>query len=77
MQRWVDDEWVGIIPEPRDRIDYIFYRAPSEAKTTMRAVECDVYSGHAELQPIPNHRSNDYPSDHYALYALFDIASSS
>jgi len=60
-------EWDWLLEEPQDRVDFIFY------KGGMNAVESEMYSGGVELQPVPNHVHNDYPSDHSALYTLFEF----
>ncbi|XGW04765.1 hypothetical protein V3C99_015718 [Haemonchus contortus] len=60
-------EWDFTIPEPQDRIDFIFYQGK------IKPVRSYLYSGSEPLKPIPHHKDNDYPSDHYALITEFDI----
>jgi len=73
VQKWSGSEWDYSIPEPQDRIDYIYYRSTS-AQSPIRPLEVELYAGDEpeKLKPIPNHRQNDYPSDHYAVYAVFE-----
>ncbi len=74
MQKGSGAEWDYTIPEPQDRIDFIYYRAAtSDGVGTIRPLECDVYAGTADLRPIPNHKANDWPSDHFGVYAVYEI----
>lgn len=36
-------------------------------------VESFLYSGAEPLKPMPDHRDNDFPSDHFALITEFDL----
>ncbi|VDK76693.1 unnamed protein product [Cylicostephanus goldi] len=60
-------EWEYQIPEPQDRIDYILY------KGNIFPIGTILYSGRESLRPMPDHRENDYPSDHYALITDFEF----
>ncbi|KHJ79859.1 hypothetical protein OESDEN_20481 [Oesophagostomum dentatum] len=60
-------EWEYQIPEPQDRIDFIFY------KGNLFPVESFLYAGAEQIKPMPFHASNDYPSDHYALITEFEF----
>ncbi|KAL6741447.1 hypothetical protein Aduo_014701 [Ancylostoma duodenale] len=64
-------DWEFQIPEPQDRIDFIFF------KGNIFPVESFLYSGAEPLKPIPDHIYNDYPSDHFALITEFHYMSSS
>lgn len=59
-------EWDYTIPEPQDRIDFIFYKGEK-----LKPVDSFTYSGSEPLQYIPNHWRNDYPSDHFAVVTDF------
>ncbi|PIO70433.1 hypothetical protein TELCIR_07717 [Teladorsagia circumcincta] len=39
----------------------------------IKPVRSFMYAGTEPLKPIPYHRDNDYPSDHYALVTEFDV----
>ncbi|CAI2353682.1 unnamed protein product [Caenorhabditis sp. 36 PRJEB53466] len=56
-------EWNYTIPEPQDRIDFLFYKGPVVPYQIL------MYSGCEKPQRIPFHEKNDYPSDHFALFA--------
>lgn len=60
-------EWDYTIPEPQDRIDFIFYQG------RIKPVRSFTYAGFEPLKPIPYHKDNDYPSDHYAVITEFDV----
>ncbi|KAI1701701.1 endonuclease/Exonuclease/phosphatase family domain-containing protein [Ditylenchus destructor] len=64
-------EWDYSIPEPQDRIDFIFYKGSKSLKPK----KSYTYSGDPKQkpQPIPNHANNDYPSDHYTVVTDFDV----
>ncbi|TKR88773.1 hypothetical protein L596_012962 [Steinernema carpocapsae] len=66
VQKFSGKEWGYSIPEPQDRIDFIFYRSPQLAVQDSR-----IYSGSLYLNPIPYHKDNDYPSDHFAVISDF------
>ncbi|CAD5225327.1 unnamed protein product [Bursaphelenchus okinawaensis] len=58
--------WNFTIPEPQDRIDFIFF------KSNYLAVKDSYLYGGDEPQKIwPNYQENDYPSDHYAMVTDF------
>lgn len=61
-------EWNYTIPDPQERIDFIYYRGAQ-----LQPVDSFLYAGNEPLEPIPRHRLNDYPSDHYALITDFLI----
>lgn len=56
-------EWNYTIPEPQDRIDFLFYKGP------VVPYQIVTYSGCEKPQRIPYHEHNDYPSDHFAVFA--------
>ncbi|KAK6753495.1 hypothetical protein RB195_012843 [Necator americanus] len=60
-------DWEFQIPEPQDRIDFIFY------KGNIVPTESFLYSGAEPIVAMPNHKDNDYPSDHYALITEFEF----
>lgn len=62
--------WSWTIPEPQDRIDFIFYRGQ-----LLSPVESYTYQGRAPVHPKPFHWKNDYPSDHYAVITTFHLFS--
>ncbi|KAK0413328.1 hypothetical protein QR680_006739 [Steinernema hermaphroditum] len=66
VQKFSGKEWGYSIPEPQDRIDFIFYRSPQLAVRDSRT-----YSGSMHLNPIPYHQENDYPSDHFSVISDF------
>uniref|UniRef100_A0A1I7YHE4 Endo/exonuclease/phosphatase domain-containing protein n=1 Tax=Steinernema glaseri TaxID=37863 RepID=A0A1I7YHE4_9BILA len=66
VQKFSGKEWGYSIPEPQDRIDFIFYRSPQLAIRDSR-----IYSGSMHLNPIPYHQENDYPSDHFSVITDF------
>ncbi|KAJ1356964.1 hypothetical protein KIN20_014960 [Parelaphostrongylus tenuis] len=61
------EQWDYTIPEPQDRIDYIFYQGD------ISPIRSFVYAGSEPLLPIPHQYNNDYPSDHYAVVTDFDV----
>ncbi|KAH7700135.1 Protein F14F9.5 [Aphelenchoides avenae] len=67
MDRWGD--WGYTIPEPMDRIDFIFYKSAA-----LKPVDSFTYHGTEPMQSIPHHKYNDYPSDHYALVTDFIVS---
>ena len=68
VHRASGSEWDYLIPEPLDRIDFIF-RKGNQLKTK----DSFVYSGIEKLEQIPNHSQNDYPSDHFAVVTDFEL----
>ncbi|CAI4227447.1 unnamed protein product [Auanema sp. JU1783] len=60
-------EWDYTIPEPQDRIDFIYFKGP------VKPIRSFLYKGNEPLMRIPYHMQNDYPSDHYALISDFQI----
>uniref|UniRef100_A0A914D8Y7 Endonuclease/exonuclease/phosphatase domain-containing protein n=1 Tax=Acrobeloides nanus TaxID=290746 RepID=A0A914D8Y7_9BILA len=68
VQKFSSEGWNWTIPEPQDRIDFIFYRS-----SKLKPTNSFIYAGLEPLTPIPNHKNNDYPSDHYAVVTDFDI----
>ncbi|GMS97766.1 hypothetical protein PENTCL1PPCAC_19941, partial [Pristionchus entomophagus] len=59
-------EWDFTIPDPEDRIDFIFYRG------SLKPTSSYTFSGDAELRPMPRHTTNEWPSDHYAVVTEFE-----
>uniref|UniRef100_A0A914DYQ2 Endonuclease/exonuclease/phosphatase domain-containing protein n=1 Tax=Acrobeloides nanus TaxID=290746 RepID=A0A914DYQ2_9BILA len=68
VQKFSSEGWNWTIPEPQDRIDFIFYRS-----SKLKPTNSFIYGGLEPLTPIPNHKNNDYPSDHYAVVTDFDV----
>ncbi|KAE9551557.1 hypothetical protein FO519_005230 [Halicephalobus sp. NKZ332] len=68
VHRSSGSEWDYSIPEPLDRIDFIFRK-----KNQLRTKDSFVYSGTEKLEQIPNHARNDYPSDHFAVITDFEL----
>uniref|UniRef100_A0A915PJG9 Endonuclease/exonuclease/phosphatase domain-containing protein n=1 Tax=Setaria digitata TaxID=48799 RepID=A0A915PJG9_9BILA len=66
VEKMTSSGWSWTIPEPQDRIDYIFYRSP-----LLSPVQSFTYQGHATVYPKPFHWKNDYPSDHFAVITIF------
>jgi hypothetical protein len=69
VQKSVGPEWDWEIPEPQDRIDFIFFK-PSDA---IRVVKSHTYAGTDPLKPIPYQSNNTWPSDHFAVVTEFVI----
>ncbi|CAD5231507.1 unnamed protein product [Bursaphelenchus xylophilus] len=61
-------EWNLTIPEPQDRIDFIFFKSPD-----LRVEDSYLYSGDEKANVRPNQFENDYPSDHYAMVSDFNF----
>ncbi|GMT24678.1 hypothetical protein PFISCL1PPCAC_15975, partial [Pristionchus fissidentatus] len=59
-------EWDYTVPEPEDRIDFIFYRGPISPTASFP------YSGTTPLVPIPHQWANEWPSDHAAFVTEFE-----
>ncbi|KAH7723950.1 Protein F14F9.5 [Aphelenchoides avenae] len=66
VQKFYGPEWDYTIPEPQDRIDFIFYRGE---KLTVK--DSFNYEGSEPLKHVPDQWNNDYPSDHYAVITDF------
>ncbi|CAD5225329.1 unnamed protein product [Bursaphelenchus okinawaensis] len=62
------EEWDYTIPEPQDRIDFINYKG-----SLIQPIDSFTYSGNEPVLPIPHHKNNDYPSDHFALVTDFEF----
>uniref|UniRef100_A0AC34G2D9 Endonuclease/exonuclease/phosphatase domain-containing protein n=1 Tax=Panagrolaimus sp. ES5 TaxID=591445 RepID=A0AC34G2D9_9BILA len=62
-------QWDYMIPEPLDRIDFIMFKSP-----TLKPVHSFTYFGNEPLKQIPNHKENDYPSDHFSVVTDFTFA---
>jgi endonuclease/exonuclease/phosphatase family metal-dependent hydrolase len=69
VQKTSGPSWDWTIPEPQDRIDYIFYR-PNEH---FSPINSQIYSGEEVIKPMPEHYNNDWPSDHFAVISEFVI----
>jgi hypothetical protein len=69
VQKAVGPEWDWQIPEPQDRIDFIFY-VPS---ASFRPLQSFTYAGNVPLKPIPYQAKNEWPSDHYSVITDFQI----
>ena len=69
MQKSVGPEWDWTIPEPQDRIDFIFYKP----RAHIRPTNSFTYAGTAPLKPIPHQLGNDWPSDHFAVVTEFAL----
>ncbi|ETN82293.1 endonuclease/exonuclease/phosphatase family protein [Necator americanus] len=64
IQRFSKDWEYRFIPEPQDRLDYVFLSGP------IRPINATLYCGTKPLTDISmdgKYKRNDYPSDHYAL----------
>jgi endonuclease/exonuclease/phosphatase (EEP) superfamily protein YafD len=68
VNKFYGPEWDWTIPEPQDRIDFIFYRS---AKLSVK--NSFTYAGTEPLQIMPHQWDNDYPSDHYAVITDFEL----
>ncbi|MFH4984558.1 hypothetical protein AB6A40_011267 [Gnathostoma spinigerum] len=68
VEKMSSSGWNWQIPEPQDRIDFIFYRTPELFPNVSFT-----YSGEKEevIMPKPYHWLNAYPSDHYAVITVF------
>ncbi|GMR56903.1 hypothetical protein PMAYCL1PPCAC_27098, partial [Pristionchus mayeri] len=60
-------EWDYTVPEPEDRIDFIFYRG------SIRPFASEIFAGSSELRPQPHHYMNDWPSDHFVVVTDFVV----
>ncbi|KAL7080566.1 hypothetical protein ACQ4LE_000295 [Meloidogyne hapla] len=69
VQKTSGPDWDWTIPEPQDRIDFIFYKPNEHFWPT----NSQVYSGKEILKPMPEHYNNDWPSDHFAVVSEFVI----
>ncbi|KAI6233615.1 Endo/exonuclease/phosphatase domain-containing protein [Aphelenchoides fujianensis] len=58
--------WNYTIPEPQDRLDFVFHKHPQ-----LEVLDAFVYGGNDPLSPIPFHKENTYPSDHFAMIIDF------
>ncbi|GMR62575.1 hypothetical protein PMAYCL1PPCAC_32770, partial [Pristionchus mayeri] len=58
-------EWDYTVPDPDDRIDFIFYRGP------IKPFSSENFAGSSVLRPMPYHCTNEWPSDHYAVLTDF------
>ncbi|GMT24677.1 hypothetical protein PFISCL1PPCAC_15974, partial [Pristionchus fissidentatus] len=64
-------EWDYMIPEPEDRIDFIFFRG------ALRPFSSFTYAGRTPIRQQPLHAVNDWPSDHYSVVTDFEEVSRS
>ncbi|KAI1723721.1 endonuclease/Exonuclease/phosphatase family domain-containing protein [Ditylenchus destructor] len=69
VQKSSGPEWEWSIPEPQDRLDFIFYKG----SRWLKPIKSYTYAGTEPLTPIPNQWDNDYPSDHYAVLTDFKV----
>uniref|UniRef100_A0A914MNB8 Endonuclease/exonuclease/phosphatase domain-containing protein n=1 Tax=Meloidogyne incognita TaxID=6306 RepID=A0A914MNB8_MELIC len=69
VQKTSGPDWDWTIPEPQDRIDFIFYKPNEHFWPT----NSQIYSGKEILKPMPEHYNNDWPSDHFAVISEFVI----
>jgi endonuclease/exonuclease/phosphatase family metal-dependent hydrolase len=60
------DGWPGMIPEPQDRIDMVFYKT-----NQWSPVGAETYAGTEPITPKPNYQHNDWPSDHFSVVVDF------
>ncbi|KAF7639103.1 Endo/exonuclease/phosphatase domain-containing protein [Meloidogyne graminicola] len=63
VQKKSGPDWDWTIPEPQDRIDFIFYK-PNE---NFWPINSQIYAGKEELKPLPDQYENDWPSDHFSV----------
>uniref|UniRef100_A0A914D7C3 Endonuclease/exonuclease/phosphatase domain-containing protein n=1 Tax=Acrobeloides nanus TaxID=290746 RepID=A0A914D7C3_9BILA len=68
IQKFSGPEWSYSIPEPQDRIDFIFYKS-----NKLVPVHSFTYSGTEPLAHLPNAYQNDFPSDHHAVVTDFRL----
>uniref|UniRef100_A0A914CM45 Endonuclease/exonuclease/phosphatase domain-containing protein n=1 Tax=Acrobeloides nanus TaxID=290746 RepID=A0A914CM45_9BILA len=68
VQKSSGPEWSYTIPEPQDRIDFIFYKSHK-----LVPVHSFTYSGTEPLAQLPNAYQNDFPSDHHAVVTDFRL----
>lgn len=69
VQKKSGPDWDWTIPEPQDRIDFIFYK-PNE---NFWPINSQIYAGKEELKPLPDQYENDWPSDHFSVISEFVI----
>uniref|UniRef100_A0A7E4UXW5 Endo/exonuclease/phosphatase domain-containing protein n=1 Tax=Panagrellus redivivus TaxID=6233 RepID=A0A7E4UXW5_PANRE len=62
----VGNTWSTCYETVYDRIDFILYNSPK-----LIPVDSFVYSGCLPLKMSPNHKFNDFPSNHYAVVTDF------
>jgi len=60
------DGWPGMIPEPQDRIDMVFYKT-----NQWTPVAAETYAGKDPITPKPYYQQNDWPSDHFSVVVDF------
>uniref|UniRef100_A0A915CYE8 Endonuclease/exonuclease/phosphatase domain-containing protein n=1 Tax=Ditylenchus dipsaci TaxID=166011 RepID=A0A915CYE8_9BILA len=72
VQKSSGSEWDYSIPEPQDRLDFIFYKG---SQNNIKPVKSFTYSGNAAdpLKAIPNQYENNYPSDHFIVLTDFEF----
>ncbi|KHN81310.1 Uncharacterized protein F14F9.5 [Toxocara canis] len=68
VEKTTSSGWSWTIPEPQDRIDFIFYKSP-----LLEPVYSYTYEGRDVVWPKPYHWHNDYPSDHFAVVTTFNV----
>jgi endonuclease/exonuclease/phosphatase family metal-dependent hydrolase len=68
VHRFSGEEWDYTIPEPLDRIDFIMFKSPK-----LKVSASFTYFGNELPNQIPNHKDNDYPSDHFSVITDFSI----
>ncbi|EFO18696.1 hypothetical protein LOAG_09798 [Loa loa] len=68
VEKMTSSGWSWTIPEPQDRIDYIFYRG-----SLLSPIQSYTYQGNVTVYPKPFHWKNDYPSDHFAVITTFRL----
>ncbi|KHJ94428.1 hypothetical protein OESDEN_05642 [Oesophagostomum dentatum] len=69
IQRYSKEWGYKNVPEPQDRLDYVFHSGP------IRTINATLYCGTLPLIDISldgKYKTNSYPSDHYAL--IVDLA---
>ncbi|VDM73384.1 unnamed protein product, partial [Strongylus vulgaris] len=64
IQHFSKDWEYKYVPEPQDRLDYVFHSGP--IKTDNVTLYCGTYPL-LDVGLDGKYKHNDYPSDHYAL----------
>lgn len=60
--------WGGTIPEPQDRIDYVYFKG-----SKLKPIQSTTYEGSDAVLPKPYHKNNTWPSDHFAVVSDFKL----
>lgn len=63
-----DDMQLAMLEEPQDRIDFIYHKS-----NKLEVTNAETYCGGRPIDEYPDHRDNDWPSDHYAVFVDFKL----